>query len=384
MCQPRLSSRRGRHERGALPCDQVCGITLLLSKMMRTQDVRSALGDQLGTAVTDSMWTYLVRMGFVGEVVDERRNIEYLANEVRQLREAAGGSDESPKMAGQRRPATVSQTNWALSQLVAKLANADEDVERFRDEVLGGDLLQWSELEAWVAGEAKVAGPPTVYLTVPLPAATDLNRNAQGRLTLSRSLRSFSQYRVQTEVLKYAGPDDEWIRLVPITAGSVLDRLRRLADGLAGAFGWQAGQATIFVLTAITPLIAPIQVRTQTAPVHAGNWHPWARRVTLEVDPAVPVELVARSYRSARASIGLGRSRTLSEKHAALAAFCADRESEGWPSRFTEWNRRHPKWRYLHKSNFRRDAIRAEHRLLAPAEYPGSTPVRKPVGRTEP
>jgi hypothetical protein len=41
------------------------------------------------------------------------------------------------------------------------------------------------------------------------------------------------------------------------------------------------------------------------------------------------------------------------------------------------WNTSFPDWRYAQLSNFRRDAIRAEARILYPGRYRGSTPLRE-------
>ncbi len=54
-------------------------------------------------------------------------------------------------------------------------------------------------------------------------------------------------------------------------------------------------------------------------------------------------------------------------KHLQLAAFVAGRgEGEPWRNRMRAWNRKHPKERYGQESNFRRDALQAQKRLLGP------------------
>jgi hypothetical protein len=68
----------------------------------------------------------------------------------------------------------------------------------------------------------------------------------------------------------------------------------------------------------------------------------------------------------------------LTLKHLRLAAFAgAEHADEPWAERMRLWNTSFPDWRYAQLSNFRRDAIRAEARILYPGRYRGSTPLRE-------
>jgi hypothetical protein len=68
----------------------------------------------------------------------------------------------------------------------------------------------------------------------------------------------------------------------------------------------------------------------------------------------------------------------LTLKHLRLAAFAgAEHADKPWAERLRLWNRSFPEWHYPEQSNFRRDAIRAEARILYPGRYRGSTPLHE-------
>jgi len=51
------------------------------------------------------------------------------------------------------------------------------------------------------------------------------------------------------KLLAYGVPEDPWQRLVKITVGGALDRLRHVSEYLAKRYGWENAQATLFILT---------------------------------------------------------------------------------------------------------------------------------------
>ena len=100
----------------------------------------------------------------------------------------------------------------------------------------------------------------------------------------------------------------------------------------------------------------------------------WARRLLIEVDPAVAPAVVEQAYQQARHDLGLTNTRTLSDKHAELSAFCTEREQQSWSQRFPQWNRKYPQWRYQDERNFRRDAIRGSTDSSTQAPTPAPPP----------
>jgi hypothetical protein len=343
---------------------------------MQEDEVRRRLEKALRRPVTERLWEILLEQGHVGEVVDGHRDVGWLVQFVGGLLDALHEQERSPRMTPEHRPPSIGPSTWALSLAAAQIAGKDQEVRAFRDEILDSQLLGWDELEAWVKHHAGMAGAPTLYVTAPLPSANRVRRAPGGRYDIEPPLRSVTHAGISSRLLKYVAPGDEWVRRVATTIGNPLDRLRRLASELAPVYGWDDAQAVVFVLTGRAPLINPIRVSTPSTLFRDGALHSWSSRVTIEVDPAISPELVEQAYRSARNEAGLAHHRMLSDKHAELSAFCTQREHQPWSQRFKDWNSTHQHWRYDNESNFRRDAIRATHRLLNPNGLPGATPIR--------
>ena len=209
----------------------------------------------------------------------------------------------------------------------------------FRREELRGRLIQPDRVGAWIDGRAE---PPTQLATV----AVD---------------RPDEPLEIFTHVLDYAAPPAVFVQHVGVALGSALDRLRLLSVALAGRYGWQPAQGSIFVLTGLVPIVAPVRVRTAIRyPVSATS------RITLEVDPTVTPPELAEHYATARKRMMAGRSRRMSEKHLRLAIYAATHSEGTWDERMRGWNGANPDERYTQASNFQRDAANAVKRLLNP------------------
>ena len=104
----------------------------------------------------------------------------------------------------------------------------------------------------------------------------------------------------------------------------------------------------------------------------------WARWITLDIDPAATPQEVLDAFQWARRRQGLAHLRPLTLKHIRLAAFAgAEHADKSWAERLRLWNSSFPQWHLGVQSNFRRDALRAEARILYPGRYRGSTPLRE-------
>jgi hypothetical protein len=225
----------------------------------------------------------------------------------------------------------------AISDLLAEDALQNGAVQDFRESVLGGGLLDWAEVEAWVKHQATEDGKPT-----PGPRGG---------------------------FLEYGLPDDNWCRRQPVAEQGVLGSLRALAARLAGLYRWQPAQATLFVLTDMIPFVSPLWAEM--------DWHlPFEAmsRITLTVDPALSPREVADAYRKIRARFLGPRYRALSEKHVALALFAA-RKPAGvtWREAMLSWNKANKadkKRVYSQETNFARDCTQALRRLLHPTLEP--------------
>jgi hypothetical protein len=88
------------------------------------------------------------------------------------------------------------------------------------------------------------------------------------------------------------------------------------------------------------------------------------------VDSRVRAEEVLKLYKWARASLST-QARSLSELHARLAVFAAERnDGRAWYLVFAEWNEVHGDHSYSELSNFTRDSRKAYERITgAPLDW---------------
>ncbi len=346
---------------------------------MQGTELRAELERRLGGKLTAALWDLLVDLGFIDEVqVVGAMNLDELEAQARRIlaagAQATGQRVDAP--AQPNRPTPGGERAWALSQLVAGHAHYDPDVVAFRRKYLGDVLVEWADLETWIKAQADLDGERTTDITVAVRArAATWDRKAD-ELYISPPLNSIRPARVAVRVLDYAVPGDEWVRRQAVRADGTLDRLRLLSEALANAYAWIPAQATIFVLCGVTPFIATVRVTTSSAKVRHHADLEWARRITLDIDPAATPQEVLKAFQRARRQQGLAHLRPLTLKHIRLAAFAgAEHADKPWAERLRLWNTSFPQWQYPQESNFRRDAIRAEVRILYPGRYRGSTPL---------
>jgi hypothetical protein len=345
---------------------------------MRASELRARLQRRLGWRFHQGLWDYLVDRGFVDEVLDGASDFGQLLEEARRILAAGAPSAEHRAPApAPREPRLGQERAWALSQLVAAHAHHDPDIIAFRRKYLGDALVEWADLDTWIMAQAKLDGEPTTDVTIALPAGAIADPDADD-FHLSPPVGRVRPARVASRVLTYALPGDDWVRRVAVTADGALDRLRVLAETLAKAYGWTPAQASIFVLCGVPPFIATVRITRSSAKVRHRASLMWARRITLDIDPAATPQQVLDAFQHARRQQGLAQLRPLTLKHLRLAAFAgAEHADKPWAERLRLWNRSFPKWRYPQQSNFRRDALRAEARILYPGRYRGSTPLRE-------
>jgi hypothetical protein len=349
---------------------------------MRDTELQTILQRRLGSRFHQGLWDYLVDRGFVDEVLDGASDLDQLMNEARRILAAGAPSAEHRVPApAPREPRLGQERAWALSQLVAAHAHHDPDIIAFRHKYLGDALVDWADLDTWITARAKLDGEPTTDITIALPASAIPDPDAD-ELHLSPPLERVRPARVATRRLDYALPEDDWVRRMAVTADGALDRLRFLAEALAKAYGWTPAQASIFVLCGVTPFIATIRITRSSAKVRHHADLVWARRITLDIDPAATPQQVLDAFQHARQRQGVAQLRPLTVKHIRLAAFAgAEHADKPWAERLRLWNTSFPEWHYPEQSNFRRDTIRAEARILYPGRYRGSTPLRERASR---
>lgn len=347
--------------------------------MMQADELKRLLVQRLGRRYTEGLWNLLVADGNVDEVVDHGARFEAFLERAEvllsHLQPPKVRSVSTPTEAPS--PALARERAAVLSDLVTEHARKDPDVVRFRKKHLKYGLVTWTDLEDWLRENAASDSAKTLDITISVPTANmpDTPRKA---IDLAPHLATARICNWAARSLDYAVPGEGWVRRMVVSDGSVLDSLRVLSDSLAKSFSWQPAQATVFVLTDTIAYIDPIRVTGPSENVRHNVDLGWARRITLDVDPALGPDEVAATYQRIRERNGLNRIRPLSAKHLRLASFTgADHAQRRWQERFELWNRLYPEWRYNASSNFRRDAIRAQYRILYPGRHRGSAPIRR-------
>lgn len=330
--------------------------------MREPSPIREHLGGFLDDEVSDREWQYLVNEGHAERVESGEKTLEWLAERLRNLRQATGqGVDILTSETPDDYVATLIE---AQSALLAAVADRDERVVEFRNDVLGDKGIDPDELESWLKRKAEEEGPSTAWLTVALPRGhtARLNREAGGfRVEPALTTSGEGVEQVTRRFLQYIVPTDQWVRQLPVSKGGVLDRLRNLSTKLAERYDWHEASATAFVLTGATPL-----VRSWRASAIIGN--SLRPKVTLTVDLSIPADRILKIYHRMQSQYLQTKPRVLSKKHLTLARMMAEwKRSMPWQERMERWNNQYPDWVYDHQSNFRRDSLKARERVLGMA-----------------
>jgi hypothetical protein len=322
--------------------------------------IRKQVEEALGRSVRDGVWRHIDKrvlpdltesQTLIEDLIHEVEQAEALADEIQPRRRPAN----PPRFVG-RPPRGYAD---AVSVLVAAIAAQDDDVVAFRRRVLRGRLLDWDRVGDWIKQR-------------PGPRAKPQARPGARKTYVQYSLPGIGN------VLNWPAPP-----------GSELETLAQIADRLHRNFAWDRSQATVFILTGVTPYMAPI--RTTIDPLDP--WLGAAQRIILTIDPATPEAAVIQAYREARDAIAPGqRFRSMNDKRAALAvfAFGDERQDQTWQARMAAWNRQAKKlaprgedWTYTVDTIFARDATQARRRLLRLADEAGPEKGARKGGKQE-
>lgn len=335
---------------------------------------------RLGRDIPDNFWDYLEEIGKVDDAINvygDVLGVDHILPDLEKLLDLppSFGRQQASQMLHPRQELSnraVDCRQDAISVLLAIEAAKEPQVVAFRSKALLGKLLPWEEVEGWVKQQAEKDGPLTRWVSVPLPPGRDVRfpqGSPQGFPYPDPPFEvgeSHPVHGLSSRSLAYSAPGDKWMRRVYVAAEGTLDQLKTASQWLANRYGWHESQASVFVLTGITPLITLMVI----APHLKGSYSATSR-ITLTVDPALSPKRVAEAYRNIRDKMLGQRHRSLSQKHTQLALFAAERpEDETWKEWMKLWNRKYPKWKYDQESNFGRDAEKARERLLHPDYTP--------------
>jgi hypothetical protein len=334
---------------------------------MQDDDLREYVRTRLRHSLFESVWELLHHGGYVDDVKCGANDRDWLVARAREMLYSRKPVRE-PVEAAKDGPTPGQERAWALSQLVVHHAQTDPDVVRFRTNHLAEGLVKWDDVEKWIRARAEQDGQRTIVLALTLPVGTTVDLGKDGIKRINPPLAEIrGECHFKVRMLEYALPGDEAVRRISVTAGGVLGRLRRLTDDLADFYSWRSAQATVFVLTGITPFIPT--VRMSVPAIKIRNRLKWARRIQLDIDPGARPQEVLDAFERAREDCGSLSRRALSVKHLRLAAFAgAEHVDKSWTERHRLWNEQFPEWSFPAQSNFRRDAALAQRRILYPGD----------------
>lgn len=222
--------------------------------------------------------------------------------------------------------AELARFMWARSLLHVAAADDEPAVHTFRADVLDGQLLKLDDIAGWVERQRQVDGPATTYITVPIPYGVQYGE----RVTIDVVA---SDCPGKIETLEYGTADGRWVHHAPVAQGGALDRLRHLSTHLARTYNWQPGQASVYVLTGLTPVVQMFRV---------GHSMGSRQQVTIEADPDVPTELVASAFKRLRAGMLGPRARRPFARGIELVVHAAERPGTDTRALWHQWNREHP------------------------------------------
>ena len=325
-------------------------------------DIRAALAHRLGHDPKEEIWDRLVDEAHVQEVWLDIVEIDYLEEKYRQFAHYPEVMVQTTRSATDPGPRQIRLQ--ILSDLAAKQAATEKIVITFRQQHLTKRLLKSEEVVEWIERQAAEEGRASRYLRVPIPDRHELiTRN--GRVFVEPMIsisEAPSASHVGMELLSYAAPGDQWVRRIPVKHGGMLDRLRVVSEYLARRFTWQEVQASTFVLTGLSPIMSSLRGEIRVA-----LSQPISSRISMEIDPTLTPEEVAKQYKKLRASLVGARYRSMSEKHLRLAEFYEGQKPEGttWAALMDKWNTSQDRgWEYDRFESFARDCKQAWHRLM--------------------
>ena len=293
------------------------------------------------------VWDLLVERRWIKDVIDEPAEVDSAFDWIRALeglgqRTRTGPLKERKELAPDRRAI-------ALAQIRAIEAALDPLVEAFRGDCLRGRLLKPGRIKHWIKKKKDEQGVPARY--VKYWEHTDGARVKPPPDLAHYGLKTKLEFGTSSSGVYLQYPDGS----VQVSADSTLGRLKFVASELCHRHLWPEEEAVGFILsgTPPSPFLGRVTIRRQ----------PRTPRVAIEVDPRVRGDEVLRLYKWAR-DPEMTKARSLSEVHAELAVFAAERnDGREWNRVRTEWNQTHPRSLYPELRNFIRDCRKAYERI---------------------
>jgi hypothetical protein len=313
--------------------------------------------------IPEEVWQYFVDNRSVGQVRQNPKELGWLVSQIEKLLIVADRSSKAGAMLSpaetprrQRRDKVVSARHDADSEFIAERARDDEELRGFRARYLIGAVLSPLNVAPWIDEQSSEYDHA---VAVRIPRGTKISQGPDGRPVfpeLTSVKREQIEEILRVDCIAYQRPPSRWVHRKPIGRDGALRTLLLLSRRLAKTFGWTEDQATMFVLTDLTPEIAP--ARWGISPVA-----PLAclTSVSLTFDLQVTPEELAKKYRTIRSKILGPKHRSLGEKHCRLAVFALKHQDLNQGA-LREWNNQHPAWSYNKVSRFAKEARLAKQR----------------------
>jgi hypothetical protein len=328
----------------------------------------------LGYRVPDQLWGIAVDEKYVSEVLQGENSIDWLVEKLRAWK-AKGDlrEEQAPRFIApnrrHRRSKTVASHQEAVSDAIAEIVRQREDVRSFRRDVLHGQILKPEDVERWIEEHRRDGAYPHAVL-VRLKTGFEFDDRDEFKLKplLSSVEPEDIERFVSNDSLDYGKPGSDRTHPVPIGRDGTLRVVYEISKTLARLFCWQEAQATVFLLTDLTPMIDTELVGLSQPPVVTlpyGEVKPLAclARLTMTVDPLLTPREVSQKYAKLRGRCLVSKPRAMSQKHLELAVFATKHPAVDRDA-MELWGREFPSWKYQRVSIFARDAREARARLL--------------------
>jgi hypothetical protein len=325
--------------------------------------VRHKVEKKLNKRIPDGVWQYFVDDRSVGQVRQNPEELGWLVSQIEKFLTAAELSSKAGAMLSpaetprrQRRDKIVSARNDAVSEFIAARARDEQEVLAFRERYLIGAVLSPLNVKAWIDEQSSEYDHA---VAVRIPRGIKISPGPDGRPVFPALLsvkREQIEEILRVDCIAYQQPRSGWVHRKPIGRDGALRTLVLLSRRLAETFGWTEDQATMFVLTDLTPEIAT--ARWGISPVASLAC---LSSVNLTLGLQVTPEELAKKYRKIRSKILGPKHRSLGEKHCRLAVFALKHPDLNQDA-LREWNNQHPAWSYSKVSRFAKEARLAKQR----------------------
>ena len=283
-----------------------------------------------------------------------------------------GKASGLPKVKGQATPRETSEREiepdkrgQALSDIIAVLADKEEDIRTFREEVLNGKLLGPEEVPGWIKSISE-SEEPTITVTFSVTQEEGWGKALvkQAKQVAAKQGRLTPGVGYGRVTLSYINPASAWKQTAIINEKGTLGRLKRLAKQYADF--WPEAGAVQFILTGKAPPVS------QAGVSHKINSY-GLNKIVLEVSPHLTGDRVRSLFlQEKKRSLGFkgklagekrkSKTRRLKPESLDLAVLAAETPGP-WPRKMDKWNHKFPALKYKHPSTFEVDCKAAFERV---------------------